>query len=41
MGGQLELTACFPTGRVQVLAFREVDRPAKKGAKRRTSRAIH
>lgn len=40
MGGQLELTARFPTGRVQVLTFRDADRPAKKGRRRRTSRAI-
>ena len=26
MGGQLELTACFPTGRVRVLTFRDADR---------------
>jgi DNA-binding XRE family transcriptional regulator len=39
MGGQLELTARFPTGRVQVLAFRDSDRPGKKGGKRRGSRA--
>jgi transcriptional regulator with XRE-family HTH domain len=40
MGGQLELTARFPTGRIQVLTFRDADRPGKKGRKRRTSRAV-
>ena len=40
MGGQLELTARFPTGRVQVLPFLDVDRTGKKGRKRRTSRVV-
>jgi DNA-binding XRE family transcriptional regulator len=40
MGGELELTACFPTGRVQVLAFRDTDRPGKKSGKQRSSRAV-
>jgi DNA-binding XRE family transcriptional regulator len=40
MGGQLELTACFPTGRVQVLTFRDANRSGKKSGKRRTSRAV-
>ena len=40
MGGQLELTACFPTGRVQVLTFRDADRPGKKGRKPHSSRTI-
>ncbi len=35
MGGQLELTARFPTGRVQVLTFRDADRSGKKFGKRR------
>jgi transcriptional regulator with XRE-family HTH domain len=39
MGGQLELTALFPTGRVQVLTFRGKDRSEKKVGKRRGSRA--
>jgi DNA-binding XRE family transcriptional regulator len=38
MGGQLELTALFPTGRVQVLTFRGKDRSGKKVGKRRSSR---
>jgi DNA-binding XRE family transcriptional regulator len=40
LGGQLELTACFPTGRVQVLTFLDVERPGKKVRKRRTSRVV-
>lgn len=40
MGGKLELTARFPTGRVQVLKFRDADRPAKKNTKGRTSRGL-
>lgn len=40
MGGQLELTALFPTGRVQVLTFRGEDRPRKKTMKRRSTRTI-
>jgi DNA-binding XRE family transcriptional regulator len=40
MGGQLELTACFPTGRVQVLTFRDADRSGKKRGKNRSSRTI-
>jgi DNA-binding XRE family transcriptional regulator len=40
MGGQLELTALFPTGRVQVLTFRNANRPGKKVGKRRSSRTI-
>lgn len=40
MGGQLELTARFPTGRVRVLTFRDVDRPGKKDSKRRTPRGV-
>jgi len=40
MGGQLELTALFPTGRIQVLTFRDADRSGKKVAKRRSSRTI-
>jgi DNA-binding XRE family transcriptional regulator len=39
MGGQLELTACFPTGRVRVLTFRDADRFGKKRGKRRGSHA--
>jgi transcriptional regulator with XRE-family HTH domain len=38
MGGQLELTARFPTGRVQVLTFRDTDRSGKKRGKQRSSR---
>src|SRR5580700_5837129 len=30
LGGQLELTARFPTGRIQVLTFRGKDRSGKK-----------
>src|SRR5882762_4135966 len=33
MGGQLELTARFPTGGVQVLTFRDARRSAKKRRK--------
>lgn len=40
MGGQLELTALFPTGRVQVLTFRDTERSGKKTRKPRNSRAI-
>ena len=40
MGGQLELTARFPTGRVQVLRFREADRSGKKRGKQRSARTI-
>lgn len=40
MGGKLELTALFPTGRVQVLTFRDADRSGKSGGKRRSSRKI-
>jgi len=40
MGGQLELTAHFPTGRVQVLTFREAGRARKKVGKGRGSRNI-
>jgi transcriptional regulator with XRE-family HTH domain len=38
MGGQLELTACFPTGRVQVLTFRDANRFGKQREKQRRSR---
>src|ERR1700687_2297024 len=38
MGGQLELPARFPTGRVPVLTFRDADRSGKKVAKRRGTR---
>lgn len=38
MGGQLELTACFPTGRVKVHTFRDADRPGNKRGKPRSSR---
>jgi len=37
MGGQLELTALFPTGRVQVLTFRNANRSRKKVRKRGNS----
>jgi DNA-binding XRE family transcriptional regulator len=40
MGGQLELTALFPTGRIQVLTFRDAGRSGKKVGKRRSSRTI-
>jgi DNA-binding XRE family transcriptional regulator len=40
MGGQLELTARFPTGRAQVLAFRDSERSGKKHGKQRSSRTI-
>jgi transcriptional regulator with XRE-family HTH domain len=40
MGGQLELTALFPTGRVQVLTFRDGGRSEKKVGKKRSSRTI-
>jgi len=40
MGGQLELTARFPTGRVQVLTFRGADPSGKKREKLRSSRSI-
>jgi transcriptional regulator with XRE-family HTH domain len=40
MGGQLELTARFPTGRVQVLTFRDTERSGKKTGKLRSSRTI-
>ena len=35
MGGKLELTARFPSGRVQVLACRDADESAKKRRSRR------
>jgi transcriptional regulator with XRE-family HTH domain len=38
MGGQLELTARFPTGRVQVLAFRDAGGSGKKRRKQLSSR---
>ena len=38
MGGQLELTACFPTGKVQLLTFRDSKRARKKRRKSRSSR---
>ena len=38
MGGQLELTARFPTGRVQLFTVREGDRSGKKRGKQRRSR---
>jgi transcriptional regulator with XRE-family HTH domain len=40
MGGQLELTARFPTGSVRVLTFRDADRSGKKRGKQRSSRTI-
>jgi DNA-binding XRE family transcriptional regulator len=39
MGGQLELTACFPSGKVQVLTFQDAARSSKKQGKSRRSRA--
>jgi transcriptional regulator with XRE-family HTH domain len=38
MGGQLELTALFPTGRVQVLTFQGKENSGKKIRKHRNSR---
>src|ERR1700687_5235138 len=40
MGGQLEFAARFPTGRIQVLTFREVVASRKKNGKRRGPRTI-
>jgi DNA-binding XRE family transcriptional regulator len=40
MGGHLELTATFPTGKVQVLVCRDAHRTRKKRGKPRRSRTI-